>query len=50
MTQRRGPAAQGARLWPALGILTVLTYNTWLLWRPLNGQTRSSFAGKAGEQ
>lgn len=24
-------------LWPSLSVLTVLTYNTWLLWRPLNG-------------
>ena len=24
--------------WPLLGLLTVLTYNTWALWSPLNGQ------------
>lgn len=24
-------------LWPALSVLTVFTYNTWLLWRPMNG-------------
>ena len=33
------PSATGARarhLWPSLGALTLLSYNTWLLWRPLN--------------
>jgi hypothetical protein len=24
--------------WPLLGVLTVLTYNTWVLWSPMNGQ------------
>jgi hypothetical protein len=24
-------------LWPALGLLTLLTYNTWILWQPANG-------------
>ena len=28
---------KGRILWPALGVLTVATYNTWLCWRPLNG-------------
>lgn len=27
-------------LWPSLSVLTVLTYNTWLLWRPLNGHAQ----------
>jgi hypothetical protein len=24
-------------LWPSLSVLTLLTYNTWVLWRPMNG-------------
>ncbi len=24
-------------VWPSLSVLTLLTYNTWVLWRPLNG-------------
>ena len=27
-------------LWPSLSVLTVLTYNTWLLWKPLNGNAK----------
>lgn len=27
-----------AGLWPALGVSAMLSYNTWLLWWPLNGQ------------
>jgi hypothetical protein len=27
-------------LWPSLSVLTALTYNTWLLWEPLNGNAR----------
>ena len=27
-------------LWPFLSVLTVLTYNTWLMWRPLNGNAK----------
>jgi F0F1-type ATP synthase membrane subunit c/vacuolar-type H+-ATPase subunit K len=27
-------------LWPSVSVLTVLTYNTWLLWRPLNGHAK----------
>jgi hypothetical protein len=23
--------------WPLIGLLTLLTYNTWVLWRPMNG-------------
>ncbi|HEY5822357.1 MAG TPA: DUF998 domain-containing protein [Propionibacteriaceae bacterium] len=36
----RTPARTGVHiglLWPALSVLTVFTYNTWLLWRPMNG-------------
>jgi len=29
-----------ARWWPMLGVLTVLTYNTWALWSPTNGDPR----------
>lgn len=28
------------RLWPALSALTLLTYNTWVLWQPMNGNAR----------
>ena len=27
-------------LWPSLSVLTVLTYNTWVLWKPLNGNAK----------
>ncbi len=27
-------------LWPSLSVLTALTYNTWLLWEPLNGNAK----------
>jgi Protein of unknown function (DUF998) len=26
--------------WPVVGILAVLTYNTWILWQPLNGNPK----------
>ena len=26
--------------WPVLGASTLLTYNTWVAWRPLNGDAR----------
>lgn len=32
--------AECRRRWPALGGLTLLTYNTWLWWKPLNGDAR----------
>jgi hypothetical protein len=35
-----GATLRSGRLWPALSLLTALTYNTWLLWEPLNGHPR----------
>ncbi len=35
-------------LWPSLSALTVLTYNTWMLWKPLNGH-RAIFNGYLSE-
>jgi hypothetical protein len=34
----KGNRAQPGPLWPRLSLLTLLTYNTWVLWRPANGQ------------
>jgi hypothetical protein len=31
---------RSGRLWPALSLLTALTYNTWVLWKPMNGHAR----------
>ncbi len=50
------PGADGGRrtaggprwLWPGLGLLTVPAYNTWALWRPVNGQ-RAIFNGYLSE-
>ena len=28
---------RAGHLWPSLSVLTVFTYNTWMLWKPLNG-------------
>jgi hypothetical protein len=35
-------------LWPVLGIVVIFSYNTWLLWRPLNGD-RMIFDGYLSE-
>lgn len=29
-----------AVLWPVLGVVTLFTYNTWTLWKPVNGHER----------
>jgi hypothetical protein len=39
---------RAGRLWPGLGVLTLLTYNTWVLWKPLNGH-RVIFSGYLSE-
>lgn len=41
-------AVRSGHLWPSLGALTVLTYNTWVLWKPLNGH-RAIFDGYLSE-
>lgn len=45
-----GPRTEFRRghLWPSLSVLTLLTYNTWLLWQPMNGQ-RAIFQGYLSE-
>ena len=41
MTTTTGSGAfRVGHLWPALSVLTLLTYNTWLLWKPLNGNAK----------
>ena len=32
-----GTRSRLALLWPVLGVATLLTYNTWVLWKPVNG-------------
>lgn len=52
-----GPVVSGAdpatafsagHLWPSLSVATVLTYNTWVVWRPMNGH-REIFNGYLSE-
>jgi hypothetical protein len=39
---------RAGQLWPGLGVLTLLTYNTWVVWRPMNGH-REIFDGYLSE-
>ena len=39
---------RAGHLWPGLSVLTLLTYNTWVLWKPLNGH-RAIFSGYLSE-
>ncbi len=34
----RAAAIQGGWVWLVFGVLTVFTYNTWVLWKPMNGR------------
>lgn len=39
MLARTQPLSWWAYLWPALGVSSMVSYNTWLLWWPLNGRS-----------
>lgn len=39
---------RAGHLWPGLSVLTLLTYNTWVLWKPVNGH-RAIFRGYLSE-